>query len=48
VRFRRQHAQRAADVAAGRPDYLLPECVYIAAADRKKLAVVKRKRKSWQ
>jgi hypothetical protein len=33
---------------AGRPVSPPPECVYITAADRKKLAVVKRKRKSWQ
>jgi hypothetical protein len=44
---RAKRIQPAADVAAGRPDSPPPECVYITAADRKKLDVVKSKRKSW-
>jgi hypothetical protein len=45
---RTKRIQRAADVAAGRPVSPLPECVYVTAADWKKLAVAKRERKSWK
>jgi hypothetical protein len=45
---RARRAQRAADVAAGRPVSPLPERVYITANDRKRLARDKRERRSWQ
>jgi hypothetical protein len=45
---RAKRAQRAADVAVGRPVSPLPECVYITSNDRKRLARAKRKRRSWQ
>jgi hypothetical protein len=45
---RAKRVQRDADVSAGRPVSPLPDHVYQTAADRKKIAAAKRKRKSWQ